>query len=162
MKEVIFMRHGKSSWEYRVADQDRPLNQRGIDDAHLVGGVFAKTDQDVDRIYSSPANRALHTCMIVAKELGYQLQQVSIDAMLYDFSGDNVLSFLKGLDNELGSIMLFGHNHALTYVANALGTKNIENVPTSGLVHIRFDIGHWKELHQGKTVNTIFPKHLKP
>ena len=41
MKTWIMMRHGKSSWELNVSDKDRPLNQRGIDDAHKMGVFLA-------------------------------------------------------------------------------------------------------------------------
>ena len=34
------MRHGKSSWELNVSDKDRPLNQRGIDDAQKMGAYL--------------------------------------------------------------------------------------------------------------------------
>ena len=41
MKNLFLMRHGKSSWELNVSDQDRPLGQRGISDAHLIGAELA-------------------------------------------------------------------------------------------------------------------------
>lgn len=160
MKEVIFMRHGKSSWEYNVGDQDRPLNQRGIGDAHRVGSTFASHNIKVDAIFSSPANRALHTCMIAVKEMAFPLADVRVDGRLYDFSGEKVLAFLRGLQTGLETVMVFGHNHAFTHLANALGSKQIDNVPTSGLVHLRFDVSHWGDLQKGKTLHTIFPKQL--
>lgn len=161
MKEVIFMRHGKSSWEYNVGDQDRPLNPRGIGDAHLVGSEFASLGIPLDAIYSSPANRALHTCMIAVKEMGQALGNVRIEDQLYDFSGEKVLSFLKGLNNKTTTVMVFGHNHAFTHLANTLGSKKLDNVPTSGLVHLRFEVTHWGDLRKGETKNIIFPKQLK-
>ena len=40
MKTWIMIRHGKSSCELNVSDKDRPLNQRGIDDAHNMGAFL--------------------------------------------------------------------------------------------------------------------------
>ena len=42
--------------------------------------------------------------------------------------------------------MVFGHNYAFTNLVNQLGNKYIENVPTSGMVKIDFEIEHWKDL----------------
>lgn len=42
MKEIIFVRHGKSSWEFDVIDRDRPLAARGVKDAKLVAEQFLK------------------------------------------------------------------------------------------------------------------------
>ena len=63
-KELILVRHAKSSWEYDVDDADRPLKQRGVRDAHRVSEAVAQKLPDVQAVYSSHANRALHTCII--------------------------------------------------------------------------------------------------
>jgi len=161
MKQLILVRHGKSSWEYSVNDKDRPLLLRGIKDGHLVTSAFHKGDQQIDAAYSSPANRALHTCMIVLRGLDFPFSKLEISNALYDFSGDSVLHFIKNLDDRLDTVLLFGHNHAFTYLANSLGNEYIDNVPTSGLVQLSFDITNWADLNEGTTIQTIFPKHLK-
>lgn len=155
------MRHGKSSWELNVGDQDRPLAQRGINDAHLIGSKLSKGQIKPDFVFSSPANRALHTAMICLRNLKYPLANFQISTHLYDFSGDQVMDFVKKTDDSLDTIMIFGHNHAFTHLVNSLGDSYIENVPTSGFVHIQFKEDSWAEISQGKTIETIFPKHLK-
>lgn len=161
MKELILIRHGKSSWEYAVGDKDRPLLKRGINDGHLVANAFAAQPIKIDAAFSSPANRALHTCMIVVRVLNYPLANCKITEALYDFSGGSVMSFVRGLDDSLDTVMIFGHNHAFTEVANDWGNQAISNVPTSGLVHLKFNVERWADVNHGITANTIFPKHLK-
>lgn len=161
MKKLILVRHGKSSWEYSVGDKDRPLQERGINDAKLVSSSFAKMGTEIDAIFSSPANRALHTCMIFVRELGFPLHNFQVSNLLYDFSGGYVLEFVKELDNDLETVMIFGHNHAFTDIANSLGNSYIENVPTSGLVELDFDIDEWSKISKGTTTHTIFPKRLR-
>ena len=47
MKELILLRHAKSSWDYAVADRDRVLQEKGIQriinvatqSAHIFEGV---------------------------------------------------------------------------------------------------------------------------
>ena len=45
------MRHGKSSWELNVSDKDRPLNQRGIDDAQKMGAYLQNQTAAVDAVF---------------------------------------------------------------------------------------------------------------
>jgi phosphohistidine phosphatase len=56
--------------------------------------------------------------------------------------------------------MIFGHNHAFTSIVNTFGNSYIENVPTSGLVMLEFNINNWQDLTHGKTALILFPKDL--
>ena len=161
MKQLVLVRHGKSSWEYNVSDRDRPLLPKGINDALLVSEKWMLEQSSIDFIYSSPANRALHSAIIFLRKLDFPLERFQLSNMLYDFSGDSVLQFIKELDNDLESVMIFGHNHAFTFIANSFGNSYIENVPTNGLVQLQFGINRWEEIDKGTTIKTIFPKHFK-
>ena len=142
-------------------DKDRPLNERGINDGHLVSSVFDSRDIEIDAVFSSPANRALHTCLIFLRRLNFPFGKFELADMLYDFSGDGVLEFVRNLDDDLKTVMVFGHNHAFTHIANSLGNSYIDNVPTSGLVHLEFQSRHWASVEKGTTIQAIFPKHLR-
>ncbi|MCB0372757.1 MAG: histidine phosphatase family protein [Muricauda sp.] len=161
MKQLILMRHGKSSWDYDVSDKDRPLKERGIEDAHLVSQTFKLHAPKIDFAFSSPANRALHTSMIFVRNLDFDLSNFRVDASLYDFSGQSVRQFVESLDNSLDIVAIFGHNYAFTSLANTWGDQYIENVPTAGLVHITFGVDNWSEIAKGTTKQIVFPKHLK-
>ena len=161
MKTLILVRHGKSSWEYSVSDKDRPLRESGVNDALLVSNVLRAKKIEIDAIFSSPANRALHTCMIFLRQLEFPFEDLRIIEGLYDFSGASDLEFIKSLDNKLQTVMIFGHNHALTHLANSLGNTYIDNVPTSGLVHLNFEVDQWNSITKGTTKQTIFPKELR-
>lgn len=161
MKRIILVRHGKSSWDYQVSDKDRPLKERGINDAHLVSKKFNNEDITIDFAYSSPANRALHTAMIFLRNLDYDLKRFEVTEHLYDFSGDSVKNHIQNLSNEFETVLIFGHNYAFTNLANNWGNHYIENLPTSGLVQIEFTADQWKSLAKGKTVQTILPRQLK-
>ena len=160
MKELILVRHGKSSWDYDVQDADRPLKERGIRDAHKIANYAVSRIGEVDAVFSSPANRALHTCMILMRELGIPLEKLEVRKELYDFSGGSVREFVHGLEDRFVKVMLFGHNHAMTHLVNDWGSKYIDNVPTSGLVHLAFERDSWREVSYGKTKMMVFPKQL--
>lgn len=161
MKELILVRHGKSSWDYDVQDADRPLKERGIRDAHRIAKHTGRRLVDVDAVFSSPANRALHTCIILMREAGIPFEKLSITNELYDFSGNKVRKFVHQMGDHLGKVMLFGHNHALTHLVNDWGNKYVDNVPTTGLTHLSFGVSKWGEVSFGKTEVMVFPKHLK-
>jgi len=161
MKKLILVRHGKSSWEYSVSDRDRPLAERGINDALLVSGKILSQSPQIDAVFSSPANRALHTCTIFLRQLNFPFDKFKLSNALYDFSGDDVLRFVRNLNNDLNTVMIFGHNHAYTHIANTLGNTYLDNVPTSGLVQLEFDTKDWSEISKGTTTQTIFPKQLR-
>lgn len=161
MKTLLLVRHGKSSWEYSVGDRNRPLNERGINDALLVSTALETKNIDIDAVFSSPANRALHTSTIFLRQLNISYQVLRVIDELYDFSGDEVLRFIKNLDDRHQTVMIFGHNHAFTHLANSLGNSYIDNVPTSGLVALNFTVDSWSTIAEGTTTLTIFPKQLR-
>lgn len=161
MKHLILVRHGKSSWEYAVSDKDRPLKERGVNDALLVSDMLRKQNLNIDFSFSSPANRALHTGMIFLRQLEYDISKFQISNKLYDFSGESAMSFIKNLDNKLNTVLIFGHNYAFTHIVNSLGNTYIENVPTSGLVQLSFNENSWSTITKGLTKQIIFPKQLR-
>ncbi len=161
MKKLILVRHGKSSWDFNVSDKDRVLQERGVNDSYLVAAQLGAKNISIDAIYSSPANRALHTATIFTRALNFPITSLNITNELYDFSGESVISFIKSLDNKLDVVLIFGHNHAFTYIANAYGTASIANVPTAGLVELNFNTENWNSIEKGVTAEHIFPKELR-
>ncbi len=162
MKNLILFRHGKSSWDYDVNDQDRPLKLRGIKDGHLVANKFKSKGLPLpDMVFSSPANRALHTCNIFCRTLEFPLAKVHLNRAIYDFSGESVIRFVKQLDNSLNTVAIFGHNYAFTNIANQWGNRHIDNVPTSGLVWLSFEQDNWANTERGTTKLILFPKDIR-
>tara|TARA_R110000796_G_scaffold35017_3_gene90229 strand:+ start:214524 stop:214991 length:468 start_codon:yes stop_codon:yes gene_type:complete len=155
------MRHGKSSWDFSVSDRDRPLEERGISDAHLIASELENLNIKIEASYSSPANRALHTAMIVLRALNFPFSKFHISNDLYDFSGESVVQFVKDLDDKIETVLIFGHNHAFTQIVNAFGNSYIENVPTAGLVQLNFEVDKWSDINNGITKKSLFPKQLK-
>ncbi|WP_296313970.1 SixA phosphatase family protein [Winogradskyella sp. UBA3174] len=161
MKSVILVRHGKSSWGDDVIDKDRPLKSRGESDTSLVAKEFINHQISLDKILSSSAKRAFTTCEIFCKVLNYDKNEVEVRDDLYDFGGENVISVIKTLKDDINTIMIFGHNHAFTSISNIFGSKFIENLPTGGLVKLNFEIHTWSAFNKGITELVIVPKELR-
>ena len=161
MKTLTLIRHAKSSWEHNVIDHERPLNKRGLNDAALVSSSLAKNLLHPELILSSDANRAKTTASIFMSGLNINEDLINLNHDLYDFSGYNLINVIKACDDAINTLMIFGHNHAITAFVNTYGDVYIDNVPTSGVVILEFDIKQWRDLKPGKTVSTLFPRDLK-
>jgi len=161
MKNLILIRHAKSSWEAPLKDFDRPLMKRGISDAHIVSGTVSDFVPKTYIIWSSPAARASETALIFAQNLSYPIESIIYRDDLYTFDGNQLEKVIKSCDNSFESVILFGHNEAITNFVNKFGDVFIENVPTSGFVSLQFDSESWMGINKGKTHKMIFPKDLK-
>ena len=161
MKTLYLIRHAKSSWEFNIEDHKRPLNQRGLKDADLIGKALASRLKYIDKILCSDAERAKTTAKIILDHLGFSQNIFELESKLYDFSGDQVIEVIKSCEDDINSLMIFGHNHAFTSIANFYGNEVIDNLPTAGVIGIEFNVTRWKDISVGKNVLTLFPKELK-
>ncbi|MBQ0786688.1 MAG: histidine phosphatase family protein [Oceanihabitans sp.] len=161
MRKITIIRHAKSSWEHRVTDFERPLKKRGLEDAFLVSSYAKDKIIMPDFILSSDAKRARSTAAIFIKTLNFENIDFQENNKLYDFSGNDLIEVIKNSANGINHLMIFGHNFAITSFVNTYGSVLYDNVPTSGLVSIDFNINSWQNLAPGKTVLKIFPKDLK-
>ena len=162
MKTLYIVRHAKSSWKYDgIDDCDRPLKKRGINDAYLMSKLLKDKIDRPDVFVSSSANRALHTSIIFSNEFKYPLSNLKISKSLYSFSDGYLVKTIKALDDGFDSAIIFSHNHGINDFVNSFGNKFILNVPTCGIVGIKFDTKHWKSIKKGKTFLSDFPMDNK-
>jgi len=150
MKQLVIIRHAKSSWEdSSLKDFDRPLNDRGFHDAPLMAKVL-KADQIVpDLTVSSPAKRALTTARFIAEGLDYPKDAIEEELSIYGASVEEMLQLINRLDDQHKTVFLFGHNPTFTALAEFLGDLNIGNLPTCGIVGLRFDLSDWQSVSGG-------------
>lgn len=161
MKTLYMVRHAKSSWKYDVIDHQRPLKERGKNDCELVSEKMQADVPPPQKIVSSDAVRALSTAEHFKKAFKVSDADFSTNHDLYDFGGQNVMKVIKALDDTFDRIMIVGHNHAFTQIANMLGDQYFDNVPTCGFLMLEFDEAHWKDIKRGKVIKKVFPKDLK-
>ncbi|NND62915.1 MAG: histidine phosphatase family protein [Flavobacteriaceae bacterium] len=161
MKTLYMVRHAKSSWKHDVIDHQRPLKGRGKNDGVLVSEHLKDKINPPERIISSDAVRALSTAKYFKSAFEISDKNFITDHSLYDFSGHNVIDIIKNLDDSLNTVMIVGHNHAFTSIANMLGNTYIDNVPTCGFVYLEFKDDKWSEVKTGVTKMTVFPRDLK-
>jgi phosphohistidine phosphatase len=144
-KELLLVRHAKSSWDDPyLEDHDRPLNERGLRNAPEMGKRLQVSGIHPDVWISSTALRAITTAEILAEQVGFPQDQIQRTKDLYHASATELQEVIAGLDDAIGSAILFGHNPGMTsLVANLYGLP-IDNLPTCGVVHLQFREANWK------------------
>ncbi|WP_366183065.1 histidine phosphatase family protein [Flavobacterium ovatum] len=161
MKNLILIRHGKSNWDVPFKDIDRPLDKKGMLDAHLVSSNIFNYVPKTYILWSSVAKRAADTAMIFAQNLLAPIESIIFKKELYTFDERQLEEIIKSCDNLYESLILFGHNDAITNFVNKFGDINIDNVPTSGFVSMQFGTDNWKTINEGKIKKIITPKDFK-
>ena len=146
MKTLFLVRHAKSSRDDpSLPDRGRPLDDRGKQDAPMMGKRLARRDVKPDLLVSSPALRALTTAQLIAGELGYQRKNIVVDDRLYASSPDDLLAVIRALDKKLDRVMLFGHNPEFTDLAHRLSSEIID-MPTCAVAEFSFDTKAWSDV----------------
>lgn len=166
MKQVALMRHAKSSWKHsELSDYERPLNQRGLRDAPMMGQRLMQRGFSTDMVVTSPARRAAATARAVARAIGFPLDQIREEPDFYLAGPDTLIETTRTLTDTADRVILFGHNPGFTILANELGDLTLDNLPTCGIALFEFDIKSWRDVDYGKgTLRLLdFPKNtVKP
>lgn len=144
----------------RIPDVDRPLNSRGKKDAPFMADKCKINGYIPDVLISSVAKRASTTAKMFIKEFGIDKSNIRYEKSLYHAPEDEYINVCYGLENSLNSVMMFGHNPGITYLANSVSESYIDNVPTCGVLIIDSTIDKWIDLDFSNShlVDFIYPK----
>jgi phosphohistidine phosphatase len=160
MKNIILIRHGKASQDYDFKDFDRPLLSLGIENSKRIAIKFSDLLQEDSTLWSSSSKRTSETAFIFAKCWNIDTNRINFKDVLYTFEALVLEQIIKSCPNEVKNLIIFGHNSAITDFVNKFGDNYIDNVPTSGLVSIKFETDDWKLILNGKTIKTLFPSQF--
>lgn len=163
MKNLILIRHAKSSWDdASLTDRERTLNKRGKQDAPVMGRLLKEKGLRPDRILSSPAKRALKTAKLIAEEVGYPKKKIDTQEEIYEQGLEALLELISDLDDDWERVFLTGHNPELTELANRLTGEGIDNVPTCGIVSVEFSARRWRDCAKEGGRLALFERPPKP
>lgn len=151
MKNLFLIRHAKSSWDDpSLNDFDRPLNERGKNDAPVMAHRLLDKKINIDAFISSPAKRAAKTAKIFAKEFNEKKDNIILKTELYLASSTIFFDVIKDVKDKFDDIAIFSHNPGITDFANELTDTKIDNIPTCGIFAVRADIKHWSDFRDAK------------
>jgi phosphohistidine phosphatase len=146
MKTLYLVRHAKASWDDNVHDWERQLTEAGVERAHVVSKALKARKIKPDKILSSYAFRALNTAVLFALDLKYQVTAIEFNRDIYEKRAIDMLDMLRKQDDKYSSIMIVGHEPAITELYNLLTKKLLLKLSTSSAAGIEFAIDKWKDL----------------
>lgn len=147
MKTLLLLRHAKSSWrDADSRDFDRPLNERGLKAAMLIGKFIQKRKIEPGLILSSPAKRARTTASLV-KESGKLGAELRFDERIYEADSETLLKVISQIDEGVDAVLIVGHNPGLEQLLQVLTTEPRE-IPTATLMQISLKLDKWNAVHE--------------
>jgi phosphohistidine phosphatase len=162
-KQLILLRHAKAEREFEnISDVDRPLTERGVNDAYRMSEYIDSNRMYPDVILTSDAARALCTTAILNRVFQKNIK-TEVKTELYLASDMKMLKLLKTFSNEINSILIVGHNPGLQLLIEFLTECNFNKLPTTGLVLLNLDTENWAGLKKGIAKIALFetPNQLK-
>ena len=167
-KQLFVLRHAKSSWdEPGLADHDRPLAPRGRRAVQAIAAHLNSAGITPELVLCSSARRTRETLQGVA--VG---GEHVIEPDLYGATCQEVLERLHRVPDEIGSVMLVGHNPTLQALVLRLADGDAagsvpdlaevrRKFPTGALATLTFD-GAWVELspRSAHLASYVRPKSL--
>ncbi|ALE04719.1 histidine phosphatase (plasmid) [Arthrobacter sp. ERGS1:01] len=154
VKRLILMRHAKAAFPLGVADHERPLAQRGHNEAPLAGKWLLENDVVPDFILCSSALRTRQTCAWVGQQLGEKGPTPKLEDELYDAGPTRILSVINHVPETVTTLMVISHMPGIQEVALRLASRDSDQeaymslasgYPTSALTVLEHT-GDWATL----------------
>lgn len=151
MKQLLIIRHAKSSWANPgQEDFDRPLNQRGENDAPKMAKRVLDRKVKIDAFVSSTAKRAFTTATYFAEAFGQKKKEIIGLQQLYHAYPVVYYEVISRLSDELDTVAIFAHNPGITMFVNELTPTKVDNMPTCAVFAIQIETEHWKDFENAK------------
>ena len=155
MKVITFLRHSKSSWENNIEDINRPLSDIGIEKIKKIAKSSKHHFISSEIIFTSSANRALYTSVLLSRVLSINLNKIKICDELYTFDHNKVFDFIETIDNNYSEVVLVGHNPAFTEISNYFSENKILNLPTARWFTLKFESDNWSDIINLKPISYL-------
>ena len=151
-KTLLLIRHAKSSWDNSgLNDFDRPLNEKGKNDAPKMAKRLIQKKITIDAFISSPAKRAKKTAKLFMKEFDVKEKKLILIPTLYHASVEDFYTAIQEVDNSFKNIAVFSHNPGITYFANELIYDiKIDIMPTSSVFAVTSAVNNWSDFRHAE------------
>jgi phosphohistidine phosphatase len=168
---VLLLRHAKSAWgQPGLDDHDRPLNRRGERAAEAMADHIVRNVPRPDLILCSTTVRTRQTLAPLLHRLTVPAPPISLERGLYLASAEVLLERLRDLAEEVGTVLLIGHNEGIGELAESLAGSGRAidlaalhtKYPTGALATLRASAAQWSELTSGSAelLSFIRPRDL--
>lgn len=157
MKQLLIVRHAKSSWEdFSVPDFERPLNDRGKRDAPMMAERLVRSGIVPDVFISSTAKRARKTAELFAKSFGLDNEHILEESELYEAGPENFYNVISKAPISANTIIVFSHNPGITAFVNGLTTTRIDDMPTCAVFACTCETEQWSNFREAEKKYLFF------
>lgn len=160
MKTLLIMRHARAEdASFGQTDFDRELTFQGLQQATRMGATLATKNLAVEAILCSAAARTAQTAQLVAEQLHFETQNIMSEVALHNASMRVLLQYITALDEKYNTVLLVGHNPAISYLPESLTREEIGTLPTAGVVAVQIQLEEWAMVgaNTAKLLWTEFP-----
>lgn len=163
LRKLYLMRHGRASvGGLGVSDRERLLEAKGIEESQHMGDLLVQQGLKIDLLLCSNAARAYATAQVMADVLGYPVEEIRQEPMLYLADDDRLMTEVMALSDEVRTVLVVAHNPGLTDLVNGYLERPMHDMPPSAVVGLEFKMNHWNDMadHDGKVICTLLPHTL--
>ena len=149
MKTLLLLRHAKSvSSDAKQPDVDRSLNDRGRQEAQLIGKYIRAHELNPDLVLSSAARRARETTELVLEAAECSIE-VRYDERMYEAGARRLLEIIAEVEKDKKAILTVGHNPGMEELLQLL-TGSAEHMATGTLAKIDLEAANWGRIVEAK------------
>jgi phosphohistidine phosphatase len=172
MPELLVMRHAKSDWGSGLPDFERPLSERGNDDAPRMAQWLEDEGLVPDAVLTSSANRTRTTAHYVVEQFELTDGVVDERPALYHAGADTWTNVLRGLPGQTPRsqppqrLLICGHNPGLDDLVEYLAGETPEltsngKLMTTAAIAV-FTVDDWSTLSPAtaRLVEIMRPREL--
>ncbi|MEV4429232.1 SixA phosphatase family protein [Streptomyces sp. R-07] len=154
-RSIVLLRHAKADWN-DDSDHERPLADRGRQDAPVAGRRLAESGIAFDLALCSTAARTRETWKLVVGELPHR-PKTTYEERIYEASLGELIAVINETPDAVNDLLLIGHNPGMHALADALAGESEEDAlprmnrsgfPTSAFAVLTFT-GSWKSVEHG-------------
>lgn len=160
MKRIYLLRHAKAEWDdENPSDYARLLSREGREEALAMGEYMRKASMIPDAVLCSPARRTRETLEIIGENLVMPIPL--FEPVIYESGCTDLLYTLRDVRDDATSVLLVGHNPAISVLFNLLIQKEkrtaaSRDFPTCSLGVLSCEIDHWKDLTSNSCTILLF------
>lgn len=109
MKTIYLLRHADASPSFELEDIDRPLSDKGLQDAERLGKIMVRERYVPQTILCSSATRTRQTLEL----LSFKDPVVEYSEKLYLGTAGDYIHALQNLPETYNNVLLIGHNPSI-------------------------------------------------
>jgi phosphohistidine phosphatase len=155
---LLLMRHGKAERGSGQPDHERPLAERGLGQARVVGEYLAAQNVQVSKVLVSDAVRTTGTWEAVASQMPGFEGEVTLHEEIYSGGRTEVLSLLRAVGPEHPVVMVVGHEPTMAALTSLLADDDSDSgsiaqarigLPTGAMAVLSGSLADWSALEEG-------------